>query len=134
VNARAPVAASRPARRARRSRPRANRRAARSRLAQHADARLTNSGSALLDAAAAFERLHCQRYAIDAAVDAARAFLAAGRQDSARRAAARARARARARELIPDGQGGSMLPIDGLSTGTVALTPRESQLIKLDAL
>jgi hypothetical protein len=76
--------------------------------------------------------LHCQRYAIDAAVDAARAFLAAGRQDSARRAAARARARAR--ELIPDGQGGSMLPIDGLSTGTVALTPRESQLIKLDAL
>ena len=65
------------------------------------------------------------RYAVEAASDAASAFVAAGRQDSARRAAARAR------ELhVPD-QGAELPPIDGLDATAVDLTPREAQLIDL---
>lgn len=52
-------------------------------------------------------------------------YLAAGRQDSARRAAARAR------ELhVPD-QGAELPRIDGLDATATDLTPREAQLIEL---
>jgi DNA-binding CsgD family transcriptional regulator len=65
------------------------------------------------------------RYAVEAASDAATAYLSAGRQDSARRAAARAR------ELhVPD-QGAELPEIDGLEATAIDLTPREAQLIGL---
>ena len=56
------------------------------------------------------ERIGTQRYAISAAVDAARSLAAAGRQDSARRAVARARG------LIPGGQGAELPAIEGIDT------------------
>ena len=65
------------------------------------------------------------RYAVEAASDAATAFLSAGRQDSTRRAAAQAR-----QLHVPD-QGAELSRIDGLDTATVELTPREAQLIDL---
>ena len=53
------------------------------------------------------------------------AFLQAGRQDSARRAAARSR------ELFVDAQGGTPPPIEGLDGPAVELTARETQLVEL---
>ena len=62
---------------------------------------------------------------MEAASDAAAAFVNEGRADSARRAAARAR------ELhVPD-QGTELPAIDGLDAAAVELTPREAQLIGL---
>jgi DNA-binding NarL/FixJ family response regulator len=66
-----------------------------------------------------------QRYAVEAASDAAAAFLAGGRQDSARRAAARASA------LHVHDQGGQLPAVDGLDSVALELTPREAQLIDL---
>jgi DNA-binding NarL/FixJ family response regulator len=65
------------------------------------------------------------RYATEAAADAASAFARAGRQDSARRAAARSH------ELHARGQGGLAPPVDGVDTVAVSLTPREKQLVEL---
>jgi DNA-binding NarL/FixJ family response regulator len=93
--------------------------------AGHASAKAAHDGTALLQAAEEMAAIGALRYAVEAAVDAARAFVAAGRQDSARRAAARAR------ELhVPD-QGGELPAIDGLDATAVDLTPREAQLIEL---
>jgi DNA-binding NarL/FixJ family response regulator len=60
-----------------------------------------------------------------AAGDAVGVFLTAGRQDSARRAAAGAR------ELHVPGQGTQLPHFDGLDSSAVALTARESQLVGL---
>jgi ATP/maltotriose-dependent transcriptional regulator MalT len=95
--------------------------------AGHAAARLAGDGRALMDASAEFERIGTQRYALSAAIDAARLFAAAGRQDSARQAVARAR------DLIPRGQGGVLPAIEGIDPGAVELTPREAQIIGLAA-
>ncbi|HXD63892.1 MAG TPA: LuxR C-terminal-related transcriptional regulator [Solirubrobacteraceae bacterium] len=93
--------------------------------ARHASARAARDGTALLEAAEEMAAIGALRYAVEAASDAAVAFIATGRQDSARRAAARAR------ELhLPD-QGGELPPIDGLDATAVDLTPREAQLIEL---
>jgi DNA-binding CsgD family transcriptional regulator len=93
--------------------------------ARHASARAARDGTALLEAAEEMAAIGALRYAVETAGDAATAFIATGRQDSARRAAARAR------ELhVPD-QGGELPPIDGLDATAVDLTPREGQLIEL---
>ena len=96
--------------------------------AQHALAAAARDGAAVLEAADEFERIGALRYATEAAADAARAFVRAGRQDSARRAAARSR------ELFGRGQGGTLPPIEGLDRGAVELTPREGQLVELASL
>jgi DNA-binding NarL/FixJ family response regulator len=64
-------------------------------------------------------------YAMEAAVDAAREFVAQGRMDSARRAAARARA------LHDPDQGAPFPTIDGLDTIATELTRREAQIAAL---
>jgi DNA-binding NarL/FixJ family response regulator len=93
--------------------------------ARHAGAKAARDGAALIDAAEEMAAIGALRYAVEAASDAATAYLAAGRTDSARRAAARAR------ELhVPD-QGGELPAIDGLDATAVELTPREAQLVEL---
>jgi DNA-binding NarL/FixJ family response regulator len=93
--------------------------------ARHASARAAHDGAELLEAAEEMAAIGALSYGVEAAGDAAAAFIAAGRQDSARRAAARAR------ELhVPD-QGAELPPIDGLDAIAVDLTPREAQLVEL---
>ena len=93
--------------------------------AQHALAAAARDGARLLDAAGEFERIGALRYATEAAADAASAFVQAGRQDSARRAAAHSR------ELFGHGQDGALPAIDGIDREAVELTPREEQLVAL---
>ena len=93
--------------------------------ARHAAARAARDGAALAEVAEEMAAIGAWRYAVEAAADAATAFVADGRHDSARRAAARSR------ELHVGGQGGELPAIDGLDTTAVELTPRESQLIDL---
>lgn len=95
--------------------------------AAHARAVAAGDGGALLDVAEVLERIGAVRNACEAAADAARIFLATGRQDSARRAAARSRA------LFIPGQGGWLPTIEGLDEAEVSLTRRESQLVDLAA-
>ena len=93
--------------------------------AQHASAKAADDGAGLMSAAEEMAAIGAFRYAVEAASDAAAAFISAGRSDSARRAAARAR------ELhVPD-QGWALPRIDGLDATAIALTPREEQLIGL---
>jgi DNA-binding CsgD family transcriptional regulator/type II secretory pathway predicted ATPase ExeA len=92
--------------------------------AAHARAR---DGGALLAAAEELAAIGALRYAVEAASGAATAFLAEGRQDSARRAAHAAAS------WHPDGQGGVPPRIDGLDTAATALTAREAQLVELAA-
>ena len=93
--------------------------------AQHGSAKAARDGAALMDAAEEMAAIGALRYAVEAATDAAVAFLSQGRQDSARRAAARAR-----QLHVPD-QGGELPPIDGLDATAVDLTRREAQLVEL---
>jgi DNA-binding CsgD family transcriptional regulator len=95
--------------------------------AAHAAALAARDGTALLEVAEQLAEIGARRYALEAAVDAAEAFLRDGRQDSARRAASRAR------ELHVPGHGPKAPEIDGLDGVAIALTPRESQLIELAA-
>ena len=67
----------------------------------HATARAARDGGALLEVAERIAALGARRYAMEAAVNAASAFVAAGREDSARRAAARARAARAGPERVP---------------------------------
>jgi DNA-binding CsgD family transcriptional regulator len=64
---------------------------------------------------------------MEAAVSAARQFVAAGREDSARRAATRAR------ELFAPDQGAEFPAIDGLGVVATELTRREAQIAGLAA-
>ena len=91
----------------------------------HAVALAAGDGAALLAVAEEMEAIGARRYALEAAADAARTFLAAGRHDAARRAAARAG------ELHPSGQGTEPPRIDGLEGIAVALTRREAQVAEL---
>jgi DNA-binding NarL/FixJ family response regulator len=93
--------------------------------AQHGSAKAACDGAALMGAAEEMAAIGALRYAVEAATDAAAAFLSEGRQDSARRAAARAR-----QLHVPD-QGAELPPIDGLDATAVDLTRREAQLIDL---
>jgi ATP/maltotriose-dependent transcriptional regulator MalT len=93
--------------------------------ARHATAKAAHDGAGLIAAAEEMAAIGALRYAVEAATDAASAFVAAGRQDSARRAAARAR------EVHVSDQGARLPPIDGLDATAIDLTPREAQLIDL---
>jgi DNA-binding CsgD family transcriptional regulator len=93
--------------------------------AAHARAKSAGAGAGLLAAAEEMAAIGARRYGVEAASDAAAAFLAEGRNDSARRAAARARA------LHVPGQGAELPAIDGLDATAVELTPREAQLTGL---
>ena len=91
--------------------------------AAHADALARRDGPALLAAAESFADIGARRYAMHAAQHAATRFVADGRQDSARRAAARAR------DLHEPGHGAGPSVVDGLEGVAVELTARESQLV-----
>ncbi len=93
--------------------------------ANHADARAARDGEALLAVADEMASIGALTYGVEAAVDAGRAFITAGREDSARRAAARAR------ELHVRGQGAEPPAIDGLDGPPTTLTSREAQLVEL---
>ena len=93
--------------------------------ASHARAKAARDGPALMDAAEEMAAIGALRYGVEVASDAATAFLAAGRQDSARRAAALAR------QLHVPNQGAELPSIDGLGGAAIDLTPRETQLIEL---
>jgi DNA-binding CsgD family transcriptional regulator len=93
--------------------------------AQHGSAKAAHDGAALMEAADEMAAIGALRYAVEAASDAAVAFLSEGRQDSARRAATRAR-----QLHVPD-QGAELPPIDGLDATAVDLTRREGQLVDL---
>ena len=93
--------------------------------AAHSRALVPRDGEALLRVADEFAAIGALRYAMNAATQAASALVDAGRQDSARRAAARAR------ELhVPD-QGAEPPRIDGLDELAIGLTAREAQLVGL---
>jgi len=93
--------------------------------ADHAAALAGRDGRGLLESADEFERIGTLRYGTEAAAQAAEVFLNAGRQDSARRAAAGSR------ELFVGGQGMVMPVIEGLDRDAVGLTRREAQLVEL---
>ena len=94
-------------------------------FAGHGAARAARDGPALLEVAEEMAEIGARRYAVEAASEAAAVFVAQGREDSARRAAARAR------DLhVPD-QDATLPVIDGLDATAVELTPREQQLVEL---
>jgi DNA-binding NarL/FixJ family response regulator len=93
--------------------------------ADHTAARAADDGAALLTVVDEMEQIGALRYATEAAAHAADAFARHGREDSARRAAARSR------ELHSRGHGGLAPTMDELNTTAVALTRRETQLVKL---
>jgi DNA-binding NarL/FixJ family response regulator len=95
--------------------------------AAHAAARLDRDGEALLNAGVLMATIGADVYALEAAVDAAREFIAQGRMDSARRAANIARDR-----YHPD-HGGVFPIIDGLEGAAIELTRREAQIAGLAA-
>jgi DNA-binding NarL/FixJ family response regulator len=93
--------------------------------AAHASALAAGDGEELLAVADRFEQIGATRYAMTAAVHAAEVFIAAGRQDSARRAGARAQ------ELHEPGQGTEPPMIDGIEGVTSGITARERQIVEL---
>jgi DNA-binding CsgD family transcriptional regulator len=93
--------------------------------AAHASALVAADGEELLRVADRFEQIGATRYAMTAAVHAAEACVAAGRQDSARRAGARAR------ELHEPDQGTEPPAIDGIEGVTSGITARERQIVEL---
>jgi DNA-binding CsgD family transcriptional regulator len=95
--------------------------------AAHATARAACDGDALWAVTDEMQAIGALRYATEAAAHAASAFLAAGRQNAARRAATRCH------QLHAGGEGGTEPVIDGLDPGATALTARERQLVDLAA-
>ncbi|MBV9338602.1 MAG: AAA family ATPase [Solirubrobacterales bacterium] len=93
--------------------------------ARHGSAKAARDGGALTEVAEEMAAIGARRYGVEAASDAAAAYLSAGRHDSARRAAARAR------QLHAPDHGGELPRIDGLDATAIDLTPREVQLIEL---
>jgi DNA-binding CsgD family transcriptional regulator len=93
--------------------------------ADHAAALAAADGDELLRAADRFDRIGATRFAMTAAVHAATAFVEAGRQDSARRAALRAR------QLHQPGQGTEPPTVDGIDGATTGMTARERQIVEL---
>ena len=95
--------------------------------AAHASALAARDGAALLVTSNEMEAIGAYVYAMEAAADAARQFVAAGREDSARQAFTRV-----AGLYVPD-QGAEMPLIDGLGTVAIELTRREAQIASLAA-
>ncbi|MDA0184030.1 LuxR C-terminal-related transcriptional regulator [Solirubrobacter phytolaccae] len=95
--------------------------------ADHAAARAGDAADALLAVADAFETTGALRFASEAAANAAEAFARAGRQDSARRAAARCRG------LHGQGEDGPLPSMPALGGATAELTEREREYVTLAA-
>jgi DNA-binding CsgD family transcriptional regulator len=95
--------------------------------AAHAVARAQRDGEGLLAAGSQFAQIGALARAMEATVDAAREFVAQGRDDSARRAAATAR------DLHPADQWTEFPVIDGLAGVAADLSPREGQIAALAA-
>jgi DNA-binding CsgD family transcriptional regulator len=93
--------------------------------AAHARHRVARDGKALMETVGEFDSLGAVMYACEAAAHAAELFIAAGRQDSARRAAARCQ------ELFAEDQDGTPPAIEGLDQVAAELTEREAQLVAL---
>jgi DNA-binding NarL/FixJ family response regulator len=93
--------------------------------AAHTRAAAARDGDRLMAASDELAAIGTLVYAMEAAADAATIFLAGGRNDSARRAAARAR------ELHVPGQGTVAPAIDGLDSDAIGLTVREAQIVEL---
>jgi DNA-binding CsgD family transcriptional regulator len=108
-------------------------------LAERCDARLVGAyaayaaalaerdGVALLAVADEMQAIGADLYAMEAAADAARQFVADGRADSARRAFARVT------DLFVPEQGAELPVIDGLGSVATELTRREAQIASLAA-
>ncbi|MBO9532061.1 MAG: AAA family ATPase [Solirubrobacteraceae bacterium] len=94
-------------------------------IAAHLRAADAADGRALMDVAEEYTAMGTPRYAIMAAADAARAFVAQGREDSARRAAALMDA------LLTETDGVRRPVIDGLGETAVGLTKREQAVVNL---
>jgi DNA-binding NarL/FixJ family response regulator len=92
--------------------------------AAHTRAAAARDGDQLMAASDELAAIGTLVYAMEAATDAATVFLAGGRNDSARRAAARAR------ELHVPGQGTVAPAIDGLGSEAIGLTVREAQIVE----
>ena len=92
----------------------------------HIEARATGDGAALLAVADRLEEAGAARFACEAAAHAAEAFAAAGRTDSARRAATRCRE-------LHAGQDGPLPAMAGLEGPDAALTAREAEIADLAA-
>ncbi len=92
--------------------------------AAHTRAAAARDGDRLMAASDELAAIGTLVYAMEAAADAANVFLAGGRNDSARRAAARAR------ELHVPGQGTVAPIIDGLGSDAIGLTVREAQIVE----
>jgi len=90
-------------------------------------ARAAGDAGAVLTCADQFETIGALRHASECAAAAAEIFVEAGRQDSARRAAARSR------ELGARCQGGVAPEVRGLAPDGLSLTERERQLVELAA-
>jgi DNA-binding NarL/FixJ family response regulator len=95
--------------------------------AAHAHAMAARDANAAMAASDAFAAIGAQRYAVEAALDAARLDDAEGRRNSARRALTRAQSL-----YVPD-QGTAAPALDGVFAGASALTARERQLVELAA-
>jgi DNA-binding CsgD family transcriptional regulator len=95
--------------------------------ADHAAARGSDDGAALVQVVEAFTELGAVRYAAEASAHAADAFARHGREDSARRAAVRVR------ELHALGSGAPVPTMTELDNAAVSLTARERQLTQLAA-
>jgi DNA-binding CsgD family transcriptional regulator len=95
--------------------------------ADHVAARAVGDAAGLLRSSDAFAAIGADLLAMEAAADAATAFAAEGRQDSARRAAARSL------KLHAWDQGGPAPEIVGVEAADVMLTRREAQLVALAA-
>ena len=93
--------------------------------AAHARHRAARDGKALMETVDELAELGAVMYACEAAAHAAELFFDAGRQDSARRAAARSH------ELFPEGQDGTPPAIEGLEGSAAELTSREAELVAL---
>ncbi len=96
-------------------------------LTRHVRAVVDKDGTALLTLADELDQLGALRFACEAAADAAAVFAEAGREDSARRAAARSKA------LFADGQGGRVPAIEGVDAPRTNLTRREREIATLAA-
>ncbi len=95
--------------------------------ADDAAARASRDPTAVVTCADEFEAIGALPHASECAAAAAEIFAQAGRQDSARRAAARSR------ELHGHCQGGSAPEVRGLEPNALSLTSRERQLVDLAA-
>jgi DNA-binding CsgD family transcriptional regulator len=91
----------------------------------HIHALAASDAAALLAVAGDLERIERMRMASEAAAEAARVYLEAGREDSARRAFVRSQ------DLFAACQGGRPPVVDGLGATAVGLTKREESIVSL---